>query len=271
MANTIPTDGSMNLESSGKILDIERLRGIAIISVVFYHLSLSASLFEALGLKPNNMPFWLGVELFFVISGYVVTKSFLAKSMSLKQFFLRRVFRLWPTMAVLFVISFTINLAPIRFAHTEWPDLLMASLGVLFGVYNLLGWGSYYYGGMWSLSVEEQFYLAAPATMVLFAWAFRSNWRQVFWRFALAFSLILIVVRCLICFLPEIVSPYMPRLLGYLASYKFDFLAYGVMLYLVNEDRPILTRLTRNTKRILVVAGTIALLVLAYICGGQQR
>ncbi len=75
-----------------KIQDIERLRGIAIASVIFCHLSLSSVLFTKMHLDPSRMPFFLGVELFFVISGFVVTKSFASKEYSFKIFYLRRIF-----------------------------------------------------------------------------------------------------------------------------------------------------------------------------------
>src|ERR1700709_1579779 len=88
-----------------KILDVERLRGIAILLVLIQHLYLCALLFTRARLDFRRMPFWIGVELFFVISGFVVTKSFLAHGMSFRRFYLRRVFRLWP---VVFVFAVTV-------------------------------------------------------------------------------------------------------------------------------------------------------------------
>ena len=70
-----------------KNLDIERLRGFAIFSVLLQHLSITPPVFELLNLNSKNMPFYLGVELFFLISGYVVTKSFFAKQLNLKLFY----------------------------------------------------------------------------------------------------------------------------------------------------------------------------------------
>ena len=71
-------------------------------------------------------------------------------------------------MAVLFVITFAINLVAPQYAAKPWTELVVQSLAVLCGAYNLLGSGSYYYDAMWSLSVEEQFYLAAPALIGVF-------------------------------------------------------------------------------------------------------
>ena len=92
-----------------KIGDIERLRAVAIAAVLFIHLSMSRTLFQKAGLNDTNVPFWLGVELFFVISGFVVSKSFLAKNLSFRAFYLKRIFRLWPVLLFCYALAVCVN------------------------------------------------------------------------------------------------------------------------------------------------------------------
>ena len=93
--------------STDRILDIERLRGYAILAVLVMHLDLTGHLtghfMARCGLNVRYTPFWLGVQLFFVISGFVVLRSFASSGGSLWQFYLRRIFRLWPTRLASFV------------------------------------------------------------------------------------------------------------------------------------------------------------------------
>ena len=77
--------------------DIDGLRAIAVLSVIIFHFIGSA--------LPNG---YLGVDIFFVISGFLITgiihKSCLTNSFSLKEFYIRRVRRLFPAfISVLFV------------------------------------------------------------------------------------------------------------------------------------------------------------------------
>src|SRR5205823_3043589 len=96
-ANQKPTAPSVPAEG-GRILDVERLRGYAILAVMCMHLDLPIHLIGHLlrrfGLEPMQTPCWLGVQLFFVISGFVVLRSFYSGGRSLPQFYLRRIFRL---------------------------------------------------------------------------------------------------------------------------------------------------------------------------------
>ena len=69
-------------------IDIQSLRGIAILAVIFYHL------------KPKIFPYgYLGVDLFFVISGYLITsivlKKLIKNEFSFKQFILKRLHRIY--------------------------------------------------------------------------------------------------------------------------------------------------------------------------------
>ena len=61
---------------SNKIEDLQVLRGVSILFVLLQHLSITSAIF-ALTPKRIELPFFLGVEIFFVISGYVIYKSLL--------------------------------------------------------------------------------------------------------------------------------------------------------------------------------------------------
>ena len=119
-----------------KIGDIQRLGRSRFCAVVFIHLSVSRTLFQKAGLNDANMPFWLGVELFFVISGFVVTKSFLAKNLSFRAFYLQRIFRLWPVLIFCYALAAAVNCIP-TFATASWPVFLGQMPSVFFGYYLL--------------------------------------------------------------------------------------------------------------------------------------
>jgi len=73
--------------------EIQVLRGIAILLVLIVHWSLGTQIFQWIGLIN---PGWIGVELFFVISGFVVIRSFERSDFDLGRFVAARTFRLYP-------------------------------------------------------------------------------------------------------------------------------------------------------------------------------
>ena len=153
--------------------DIQVLRGLAVLAVVLFHAGES---YFPLG--------YLGVDVFFVISGFVVTPLILRiftdqvnggrRLSNLRYFYMRRFYRLAPALAVVLTISaVTIFLVgPIgdhqRFARQGIATLLLAG--------NI---GAYKYSGdyfspnpnplvhTWSLSVEEQIYIFLPLILIL--------------------------------------------------------------------------------------------------------
>lgn len=159
--------------------DIEVLRAFAIMFVLFHHLGreiLGADIFLSL---ESKMSFWSGVDLFFCISGFVITRSFAAyispqQEPSLKDilsFWGRRIFRLWPS--VWFWVTAYLVLS------TQFNDsgIFGNPLANLDGsIAAILNFANYYWfqcnlhdakacGGdpvYWSLSLEEQFYLVFP-------------------------------------------------------------------------------------------------------------
>lgn len=146
--------------------DVTALRGISVLAVIVFHYFPS--------LAPGG---FLGVDVFFVISGFVITAAYrealASGSTTYARFLLRRVRRLFPSAFV--VITFT---AVAGVVILEPPELLAFAESLLFqSVYlqNAYFWvdGDYFREPVskpllhtWSLAVEEQFYLAFPLVLL---------------------------------------------------------------------------------------------------------
>jgi len=107
-----------------------------------------------------------GVSVFFVISGFLITSLLLREqaktgAISLRNFYLRRFFRIVPPF-------YTYLLCVLLLGVAGWLRLHPASfLSATFFVKDYLGGGDWWTGHSWSLSIEEQFYLLWPAALVL--------------------------------------------------------------------------------------------------------
>lgn len=171
--------------------DIQSMRGIAILLVLIQHV-------------PNRLPaaqwfhdvfrhfaFWGGVDLFFVISGYVITRSLLdggaigangrISRQAFVAFWKRRFLRLMPASWVWLTISVaTAGILTTSLPHEPWP-LLRTALYTVAGLANYL-WvdcaavgfaadrcvNGNIGGAYWSLSLEEQFYAALSLSLLFF-------------------------------------------------------------------------------------------------------
>ncbi|MDR2366479.1 MAG: acyltransferase [Zoogloeaceae bacterium] len=148
--------------------DIDGLRAIAVLAVVIHHVSPS--------LLPGG---FLGVDVFFVISGYLISRIILGElqngSFRFSRFYARRVRRLFP--ALLTVLSATLIFGAFAlFAH-EYAQLSRHAFWSIAFLENfrLMGEMGYFDAAsyakplmhLWSLSVEEQFYLAWPLVLFL--------------------------------------------------------------------------------------------------------
>ena len=140
--------------------DIDTLRAISVISVIFFHLDQS--------FFPNG---YLGVDIFFVISGFVITKSIIKNirnnKFSFLEFYFKRIKRILPVFLV--VLLTTIIFASFIFLIADLKRFLESLISSLGFVSNFYFWitGGYFSTNdqlkpllhIWSLSVEEQFYL----------------------------------------------------------------------------------------------------------------
>ena len=136
---------------------LDLLRALAIILVVVYH----AALF---GFKlPGRVDRfgWIGVDLFFVLSGYLIGGQLLAslardQRIKLGRFFTRRALRIVPAYFVVLAIYFLLP------AWREYPEMSQPLWKFLLSVQNIALHGGTAFSHAWSLAVEDQFYVALP-------------------------------------------------------------------------------------------------------------
>ncbi|WP_179415548.1 acyltransferase family protein [Mucilaginibacter sp. E4BP6] len=140
---------------------LDGLRGISIIIVVLGHL-----------IWADNLKFFIGyfgVNIFFVISGFLITTLLLKEkvktgAVSLKNFYLRRVLKIMPV-AYLYLFTLVILNAIFKLNITNGSFTTAALYLKNIPFKNSEDW---YTGHFWSLSIEEQFYLIFPALLVLY-------------------------------------------------------------------------------------------------------
>ena len=146
---------------------LDGLRALAVIAVLLYHADLS--------FIPGG---FLGVEVFFVISGYLITALLLAEwhrrgHIDLKNFWIRRARRLLPALYVLLVVcmAYAVVFLPGEVAGLRGD--VVAAVGYVTNWYLIVGQESYFEAvgrpsllkHLWSLAVEEQFYLIWPPVL----------------------------------------------------------------------------------------------------------
>lgn len=156
--------------------DIEGLRAVAVLIAVLFHARIR-------GLDAG----FVGVDVSFVISAYLITGSMLEETrrsgaVSLTDFWARRIRRLLPSSLLLFLMA-----APFAFADAPrlgWSRLALDLRSALLYFSNVrfsikseddfaAADGASYFLHSWSLSLEEQFYLLCPVACACLAWAAR--------------------------------------------------------------------------------------------------
>ena len=148
--------------------DIDGLRALAVLSVLFFHIGFS-----------NFGGGFVGVDVFFVISGFLITQLIRAEvtsteSFSFSNFYMRRARRLAPALFFTFALCFVFAFA--LFSPSDMERFSGALVHAVVSLSNFYFWSeSGYFDSAatikpllhtWSLSVEEQFYLIWPATLV---------------------------------------------------------------------------------------------------------
>lgn len=217
------------------IKEVQSLRGIAVLLVVFYH-------FNIMGFKGG----FVGVDMFFVISGFIITGQIVYamnnKTFSLKKFYLNRIKRLFPALFVVISVSFII--AFILYPPKELLRLSSSTLFSLFGLQNffLVKQAGYFdvsainklFLHIWSLSIEEQFY--------------------IFWPFILLFInrlrektiIVLVVLVIVLSIYTNIVFYKYTNILFYMLPFRaYEFL-FGVLAFYTFTNISVNIKLTKK-------------------------
>jgi peptidoglycan/LPS O-acetylase OafA/YrhL len=158
--------------------DIDGLRAIAVLSVVIYHAFPSY-------IKGG----FVGVDVFFVISGFLITSIILSKlrvsKFSFIEFYTHRINRIFP--ALILVLSFTYLIGWLELLPADFIQLgkHTFSASTFTSNYTFLGESGYFDAGaenkpllhLWSLAIEEQFYIFWPFVV----WIFSSKKVKLYW------------------------------------------------------------------------------------------
>ena len=169
---------------------LDGIRGLAVLLVLFHHglqdvpirNPADFAVFNAAGVC------WVGVDLFFVLSGFLITGILLKnreQSRYFSSFYARRILRIFPLYFCLLPFIFLLA----AFYGGGWPADSGYDILYLSNVYNALhGWPSRFAAHLWSLSVEEQFYIVWPLMIFITP----SRWTGAF---LLGATTLLIVLR----------------------------------------------------------------------------
>lgn len=247
--------------------EIEVLRAIGIVFVIMAHLNVFLTWNPSwVSLMNSNLQFWGGVDLFFCVSGYVITKSIYTKVTShnnedsisiIKKFWIMRFFRLLP--ASIFFISLTFILSIVYNKHGSYglPSAnLVDIVAQLFQVTNFRY--HYCYVGIyecgknsiyWSLSLEEQFYLLMPLLVI-------------FLKKKTPILLIILIISQFLISRPIFSLPWMVRT---------DAIAWGCLIAIFSE-RVVYSRIRPvffNTPIIRLTVSTLLIFALTFFTHGH--
>lgn len=157
-----------------RISELDGMRGLAILLVLLYHIlqrnpvPMSGSLFQSL--KRFTEMGWAGVDMFFVLSGFLITSILLRTKKQpgyFKKFYARRILRIFPlyysAIALIFLAMPLLSPEQSTAARAIWPWYFL----------YLQNWGNalnliptlFSIGITWSLAIEEQFYLFWPSVV----------------------------------------------------------------------------------------------------------
>lgn len=222
-----------HLSLTGYRPDIQALRGFAVLAVVAYHANLPIS------------GGFAGVDIFFVISGFVITQvidtRFSQNTFSFRSFFEKRILRLVPLLTLVnVVISIVAIVALSPFGEIQqvaeafkFATFFSANL-YFFKTNNYLDLSFHPLRHLWSLGVEEQFYLIFPVFLMLLLVTSRKLNRPQLVLIGLSISSALSLILCLIA-TRNLNNIYLVRFAFYGTPLRaWEFLVGGITYFLIS-------------------------------------
>jgi len=248
-SNQEPQPILSNLLRNNYYYSLNGFRGISIILVIFYHLQLSDNYFYTTIFNGG-----LGVNIFFVISGFLITSLCLKEkettgNLSLKSFYIRRFLRIFPLaylyIGVVFLLNHFYNL------NISWIQFAGSALYLMNLSYFRSHDFTYYFSHYWSLSVEEQFYL-------LFPFVLKIN-RTVFYYIIICIVVALPLLCTVQQFVPALNSGTIYGFTHYFI--KFQSIAVGCLFSLMGNNGSLDRNWLKQTK----IAGNISAIALMFL------
>ncbi|OAI46494.1 hypothetical protein AYO45_01755 [Gammaproteobacteria bacterium SCGC AG-212-F23] len=238
--------------------EIDLMRGIAILLVLFHHFSLSYSLSTSALNKIFSFNFIkavvsngnYGVTMFFAVSGFLITSTTIQRykmleRVNLAEFYIYRIARIMPCLilAITLISIFNYFQIPIFTNRENSTSFFLSIFSVLTFWHNVLmakvGWFNYCLNTFWSLSVEEVFYLTFPIACLLL--------KKI--RFIVLFWLTFIIIAPL--YRKYYSQDEISSLYGYLSC--FDAIAMGCCAAIISQK----VKLSRKMKILLQVLASV--------------
>ena len=240
----------------GRDRTLDVVRGIAILLVLAFHLRIVTGIaaLDAALLPLINLG-WVGVDLFFVLSGFLVGRMILVDAgrpagLDRPRFFARRILRLWPTLYL--YLAMLVATGGADGWRLVWPVML-----------HVQNYATDVPSHLWSLAVEEHFYLIAA--IVLPALLHRTGHRGV------GMALVAILAGCLALRLGALWFGEIPRHLQWQSQYRADSIAAGVLIAWAELYRPALIDRAARHRAACLIGALAGFAVLAGVADERFR
>jgi peptidoglycan/LPS O-acetylase OafA/YrhL len=245
-----------------RLAGLDTLRASAILLVLMYHYMVVVSHKSTFGILTDIG--WIGVDLFFVLSGYLIGNQIMSalargEGFSLKVFFARRLLRTLPNYYVVLAVYFI------------FPSLLGGTSTA--SIWRFLSFtqntGLHYgetFSHSWSLCIEEQFYVILPVAALLIASFSKS--KRIGWLVLAAGVIAGMLVRAWawLSFGHNSINPLdFSEHVYYSTFARFDELLPGVAIAMLKNFHADLYAKILRRGNLLLVAGSIAVVVVAYL------
>lgn len=259
-----------NPYSSEKLYGLNHLRAVAILLVLMYHYRA----FKHPGWIDTVGKFgWTGVDLFFVLSGFLISGQLFkeierSKSISLKTFFIKRFFRIIPPYLFTLFLYFSFPFFREREALSSFWKFITFTQNYGLDVINR---GAFSHA--WSLCIEEQFYLVLPLLLLVGIQTKMYRYTILFTFLLILFSLTIRYITWNISVIPVMETDdfwkvwYMK--LYYPTHTRLDGLAVGVMISFLMQYSLKFQKMVHSNGNTLFIAGVVLLGVSFWVCNDQ--
>jgi peptidoglycan/LPS O-acetylase OafA/YrhL len=243
------------MDSPLYIPSLDGLRAVAFLLVFLAH-----------SMPYRDLPGGFGVTVFFFLSGYLITTLLRAEAehnhrINLRGFYLRRILRIFPPCYATVAIVSALAAAGLLYNAESYKSLVAAFL-YFSNYWNILGWGNLPAGMgiLWSLAVEEHYYLLFPPLYAWFVYARVSRRRQA----AVLLALCAAALAWRICRAAIFHSPWANIYEG--TDTRFDSILFGCVLAIAANPRlgDEVPWLRKHATKLALAGAVVTVLLFAY-------